>query len=80
MPPIPRLHTSPRSYVVLSLCLLAASAGFALQPRPSAAAATPATGDGQAIFRFDTFGDEQLWTDRLRMHEVIQSAVSPALP
>jgi hypothetical protein len=29
--------------------------------------------DGQAIFRFDTFGDEQLWTDTLRMHEVIQN-------
>jgi hypothetical protein len=27
--------------------------------------------DGQAIFRFDTFGDEQLWTGVLRMHEVI---------
>lgn len=27
--------------------------------------------DGQAIFRFDTFGDEQLWTDVLRIHEVI---------
>ena len=27
--------------------------------------------DGQAIFRFDTFGTEQLWTDVLRMHEVI---------
>src|SRR4051812_8870176 len=34
--------------------------------------------DGQAIFRFDTFGDEQLWTDVLRMHEVIPTAVSPA--
>ena len=33
--------------------------------------------DGQWIFRFDTFGDEQLWTDVLRMHEVIQSSVSP---
>jgi hypothetical protein len=41
----------------------------------------PATGapapDGKAIFRFDTFGDEQLWTDVLRMHEVIAN-VSPA--
>jgi hypothetical protein len=27
--------------------------------------------DGQAIFRYDTFGDEQFWTDVLRMHEVI---------
>ena len=33
--------------------------------------------DGQFIFRFDTFGDEDLWTDVLRLHEVIQSAVSP---
>jgi hypothetical protein len=33
--------------------------------------------DGQQIFRDDTFGDEQLWTDTLRMHEVI-AAVSPA--
>ena len=27
--------------------------------------------DGQTIFRYDTFGDEQLWTNVLRMHEVI---------
>jgi hypothetical protein len=33
--------------------------------------------DGQAIFRFDTFGDEQFWTDVLRMHEVIPT-VDPA--
>jgi hypothetical protein len=32
---------------------------------------------GRTIFRFDTFGDEQLWTDTLRMHEAI-SAVTPA--
>src|SRR6478736_5993438 len=33
--------------------------------------------DGQAIFRFDTFGDEQLWTSVLRMHEAI-ATVDPA--
>jgi len=32
---------------------------------------------GQKIFRFDTFGDESQWTDTLRMHEVIRSAVDP---
>jgi mono/diheme cytochrome c family protein len=32
---------------------------------------------GREIFRYDTFGDEQLWTDVLRMHEVIQT-VDPA--
>jgi hypothetical protein len=33
--------------------------------------------DGKAIFRYDTFGDEQLWSDTLRMHEVLPS-VDPA--
>ena len=32
---------------------------------------------GQAIFRFDTFGDEQLWTNVLRMHEAV-ATVDPA--
>jgi hypothetical protein len=32
----------------------------------------PNASKGRAIFRFDTFGDEQLWTTQLRMHEVIQ--------
>jgi mono/diheme cytochrome c family protein len=39
----------------------------------------PATlSEGREIFRFDTFGDETFWTDTLRMHEVIRTAVSPA--
>ena len=32
---------------------------------------------GRQIFRYDTFGDEQLWTDVLRMHEVVAN-VPPA--
>jgi hypothetical protein len=28
---------------------------------------------GQGIFRYDTFGDEQLWTNVLRMHEVVET-------
>jgi mono/diheme cytochrome c family protein len=32
---------------------------------------------GKEIFRFDTFGDEKFWTDTLRMHEVIETSVSP---
>jgi hypothetical protein len=41
--------------------------------------AIPQTGgpDGRSIFRFDTFGDEQLWTDTLQMQHVIKN-VSPA--
>jgi len=33
--------------------------------------------DGQQVFRFDTFGDEQLWTDTLQMQKAI-AQVSPA--
>ena len=38
---------------------------------------TMAQRTGEEIFRYDTFGDEQLWTDGLRMHEVL-AGVSPA--
>ena len=37
----------------------------------------PRRDSGRDIFRYDTFGDEQLWTDVLRMHEVIPN-VDPA--
>ncbi|MCW5661489.1 MAG: c-type cytochrome [Burkholderiaceae bacterium] len=33
--------------------------------------------EGKQIFRFDTFGDEAKWTDTLRLHEVVGSAVDP---
>ena len=33
--------------------------------------------DGQQVFRYDTFGDEQLWTDTLRLNEAIQAALDP---
>jgi mono/diheme cytochrome c family protein len=32
---------------------------------------------GKEIFRTDTFGNESFWTDTLRLHEVIESAVDP---
>jgi hypothetical protein len=41
---------------------------------PAVVAGSPcAVDDGQCIFRHDTFGDEQLWTDVLRLHEVVQT-------
>ena len=33
--------------------------------------------EGRQAFRFDTFGDEQLWTTTLRLHEVVEKAVDP---
>lgn len=41
----------------------------------TAAGAKPV--NGRDVFRFDTFRDEQLWTDTLRLHEAI-ATVSPA--
>jgi hypothetical protein len=58
------------------LAAVIAAAGAATVARPQAdPGARPF--DGKTVFRFDTFGDEQLWTDTLRMHEVIASSVSP---
>ena len=33
--------------------------------------------EGKQIFRFETFGDEQLWTDKLGLHKVVQTSVDP---
>jgi len=33
--------------------------------------------EGQRIFRFETFGDEQLWTDTLHLNEVVEKNVDP---
>src|SRR5678816_2446236 len=52
-------------------------AAFMLSASVSGRADNPHPGEGQTIFRYDTFGDEQLWTNVLRMHEVIQH-VDPA--
>lgn len=63
----------------LTLSAVAAAVAFGLSSRPAFSDAMPGGNRqlGQYIFRFDTFGDEQLWTDTLRMHEVIPAIVSP---
>ena len=40
-------------------------------------AASSELAEGQRVFRFDTFGDEVVWTDKLRLHEVIAKSVDP---
>jgi len=75
-----RLITAASAALVLALGLgISVSAGTdqadqpAVASSPSERGRNNGPGDGRAIFRFDTFGDEQLWTDVLRMHEVLPS-------
>jgi mono/diheme cytochrome c family protein len=52
---------------------------MAQKPKAPSAEKSPAAlvAEGKEIFRFDTFGDERLWTDQLRMHEVVEKNVDP---
>lgn len=61
-----------------ALLASACGGGHSSDQSGSAAPDTRLLAEGQRIFRFDTFGDETQWTDKLRMHEVISSAVDPA--
>ncbi len=61
--------------LLLGLTLVAGAARTAT--RPDDARSVPVAPNGQAIFRFETFGDETFWTDTLRMQTVISSAVDP---
>jgi mono/diheme cytochrome c family protein len=73
------MHTieALRTGVAGALLLLASGCGGDF-PAPPATGDDPATIEqGRQTFRFDTFGDEAQWTDRLRMHEVIAAAVDP---
>jgi mono/diheme cytochrome c family protein len=53
----------------------ALAVAFLVTSRPAPTFA--ASAGGQEIFRFDTFGDEQLWTDTLGLHEVVETQVDP---
>lgn len=60
--------------------------GTSAESDPDRASDTPASAasldpamieQGREIFRFDTFGDETLWTDTLRIHEIVDKQVQP---
>src|SRR5437762_2879051 len=84
-----RIERAPN--LALVACFALAFSACATPPASNGSApatptgAAPATDDfspatlaaGQRVFRFDTFGDEQFWTDTARMHEVVQKSVSP---
>src|SRR5215208_2093264 len=62
---------------MLRTCLWAAGCTGLILVLVGGAALPQDTFDGRSIFRFDTFGDEQLWTDVLQMQHAV-AKVSPA--
>ena len=49
----------------------------AADPLSTEVASPALLAEGERVFRFDTFGDEQLWTKTLRLHEVVEKSVDP---
>lgn len=73
-----------RGSFAVALCLVVAACATQTPgetPRDPPAAGVDmspqAIAEGRQIFRFETFGDEQFWTDTARLHEVVQKSVSP---
>ena len=62
-------------FPVLALAAAAVLGGSA--PTAMAADDPGLVSEGKKIFRFDTFGDEQLWTDKLGLHKVVEKKVDP---
>jgi cytochrome c5 len=85
-------YSSSVSIAALTLVIASAGAAFiGCGPKSSETTSSTETGsepiakadspdlvmEGQQVFRFDTFGDEQLWTDTLRLHEVVEKSIDP---
>lgn len=77
------MKTLPRATLVIGFLVAVATcspkfAGDQSGLRP--VDAVPHTlSEGQRVFRYETFGNEQFWTDTARLHEVVERAVSPNL-
>jgi len=75
----PTNASTPRLFIVAALGLAVSGCGVSGSARepgePAVSAATIA--DGQRVFRFETFGDEKVWTDTLHLNEVVEKNVDP---
>ena len=65
------------AFLAATLAAALASAPTACRQFPVAKPSTDLERQGREIFRYDTFGDEQFWTDTARLHEVIERGIQP---
>ncbi|MCM2279131.1 MAG: c-type cytochrome [Oligoflexia bacterium] len=72
------MRSTKTTTILILLGALALCACSNDKPGPTIQAGqTSQIDQGKQIFRFDTFGDESQWTDKLRLHEVVRTAVDP---
>src|SRR3982750_1941251 len=71
--------STDRLLIAAALCVAASGCGGAGSGgAPKGRAPSAATiADGRRVFRFETFGDEKVWTDTLHMNEVVEKNVDP---
>jgi mono/diheme cytochrome c family protein len=72
---VPRLGRYPTVVVLLAAISGLASSGCRKYPEPELRADVER--QGRQIFRYDTFGDEQFWTDTAQLHRVVDTKIQP---
>jgi hypothetical protein len=75
-PPVAAASMAQEEPAMLRFMLSIAAMSIAFLASAVSPGQSQSGSDGRSIFRFDTFDDEQLWTDTLRMQDAI-SNVSP---
>ena len=76
-PSVPTSRHLPLAGALLAVLGLGAACGGSDDDDDAAARHAQMVAEGRQIFRYDTFGDEAKWTDTLRLHEVVGTAVDP---
>ena len=71
------MNTHPLLVAAIAATVASIAACGGDSPDNSSTGQAALVAQGQQIFRFDTFGDETKWTDTLRLHETIRTAVDP---
>ena len=78
MSPVHKFRRKASGAILITVLIGVAIAGVVAWTVGAAGTSTQQErANGRRIFRYDTFGDEQFWTDTLHLERVIQQAVDP---